>query len=273
MNTITAKQKGFTLIELVIVIVLLGVLSVTIATIFTDTTEAYMQGEARLNASTSARLAVEKIGREIREAMPNSVRVNSSGASNCVEYVPIVAASQYVSLPSTSLGTSITVIEQAADNQISSLNTTNLYVMVIPLNTSEVYNTSRGHFGEVTALTKDAANNQVQVTINPARFNRSSPQERIFFVRQPVSFCVDGNNLNRYTNYGFNPSQPAIGAMGVPVLMLNRIALSNGATTVNAFTYEQASLNRSGLLMMEFFLQGRKETINVKHEVHVRNVP
>ncbi len=268
--TVIRKQQGFSLIELVIVIILLAVVSVSMTTLFRDTTENYLQSESRHGMASSARLALERIGREIREALPNSVRV--SGSNDCVEFVPIIAATQYTELPTTSPGTSLTVVEADASNEISGLNTTNLYVMVIPLNTNEVYNSALGHQAPVTGFTK-LGGNLTQVNINSTRFNRQSPQNRIFFVRQPVSFCVTGNNLNRYTDYGFNTSQPAIGAMGAGDLILNKVLLVSNGNPVDVFTYDPGTLNRNAILVIDLHLEGRNESINLEHEVHVRNFP
>lgn len=264
------EQTGFSLIELVIVIILLAVVAVSMTTLFRDTTESYLQSESRHGMASSARLAIERMGREIREALPNSVRVN--GNNDCVEFVPIVAATRYTDLPTTSPGTSVTVVEPDASTEISGLNTTNLYVMVIPLNTNEVYNTALAHQAPVTGFSK-LGGNLTQVTISSTRFNRKSPQSRIFFVRQPVSFCVSGNNLNRYTDYGFNTAQPAIGAMGAGDLILNRVLLVANGNPVDVFTYDPGTLNRNAILVVDLHLQGRNESINLEHEVHVRNFP
>lgn len=265
-----AKVKGFSLIELVIVIVLLGVLSISVATIFTDTTENYLQSEARLSMASTARLAIERIGREVREAMPNSVRVNAD--NSCVEFVPIMAATEYVTLPTTSPGTTIDVVEPDASTEISGLSTTELYAMVIPLNNQEVYNPSTSHASSVSGFAKQGGN-ITRATIASARFNRRSPRDRIFFVSQPVSFCLVGNQLNRYSSYGFNNSQPAPASMGTPSLILNRLLLDDNGTPVEVFEYDSGTLSRSGILMIELLLEGRKESINLQHEVHIRNFP
>ncbi|MEE4245310.1 MAG: type II secretion system protein [Kangiellaceae bacterium] len=270
MQTIINQNKGFTLIELVLVILIVSILSVSFVGLFTDTAESYLQSDARLQMTSSARIAVERIGREVREAMPNSIRVN--GANNCVEFVPIVAATRYTQLPTTSPDTSITVVEPDVANNISGLNTANLFVLVIPLNINEVYNTAVGHVATVTGFTK-LGGNLTEVTINSARFNRRSPGDRIFFVRQPVSFCGDGNNLSRYDNYGFNIGQPAPAAMGPANLILDQVLLNDGAAAINLFTYNSGTLNRSAVLNINFRLAGRNESIKVEHEVHVRNFP
>lgn len=264
------QNSGFTLVELILVIVLLGIVGVTITTLYSKTIQGYLEGEARITMSATARQSLDRVGREVREAMPASVRVNAT--QDCVEFVPIVGATRYINLPTTQPQNTLTFVEPDASTEISGLNTTNLYVMVIPLNQNEVYNTS-GHFGQIASFTKLGGNEtQANLTAN-TRFNRKSPQQRLFFVRQPVSICVTGGNLNRYTNYGFNIAQPAIGAMGAATLLLNRLLLNNNGTPINPFSYSPGTLSRSGLLLINFVVEGRNESINLEHEVHVRNIP
>jgi MSHA biogenesis protein MshO len=264
------QQQGFSLIELVIVIILLAVVAVSVTTLFRDTTENYLQSERRHGMAASGRLAIERISREIREALPNSVRVSSG--NDCVEFVPIVAASSYTELPTTAPGTRIRVVEPDASSDISGLSTAGLYAMVIPLNTNEVYNTASGHQAQVTGLSK-LGGNVTEVTITATRFNRKSPQNRIFFVRQPVSFCLVGNRLFRYSSYGFSTVQPTPASMGSGDLILNRVLPVVAGNPVQVFTYQPGTLNRSAILVIELHLEGRKESINFEHEVHVRNFP
>ncbi|WP_144392395.1 prepilin-type N-terminal cleavage/methylation domain-containing protein [Pleionea sediminis] len=266
----TQKTNGFSLIELVIVIVLLSVVTLTVTTIFTDTTENYLQSEERLSMASSSRLAVERISREIREAMPNSVRVSSNNL--CVEFVPILAATQYETLPTSTADTSLRIIEADASTELSGLSTSSLFVMVIPLNSSEVYDTSSGHVATVSAFSK-LGSNITEVTISSTQFLRESPQRRIFFVSEPVSFCVDGSNLNRYESYGFSLSQPFPSAMGAANLIINKVLSSNNGNPVSVFTYSSGALNRSGILLMNLLFQGRNEVIQLDHEVHIRNFP
>jgi prepilin-type N-terminal cleavage/methylation domain-containing protein len=62
----TPHSKGFTLIEIIIVIVLVGILATIAATIIMQGVRAYSGGESRSNAHYQARFAVERMSREIR---------------------------------------------------------------------------------------------------------------------------------------------------------------------------------------------------------------
>jgi len=62
----TQHEKGFTLIEIIIVIVLVGILATIGATIIMQGISAYSGGESRSNAHYQARFAMERMAREIR---------------------------------------------------------------------------------------------------------------------------------------------------------------------------------------------------------------
>ena len=261
------RCKGFTLLELIVVITILGIVSVSITSFYRDGVEGYLQAEARLGLAGNARLPLERIGREVREAMPNSVRVNSASGSNCVEFVPIAGASYYTDLPTTQPDNKIMAV---LDNAPSLSST--LYVMVIPLNTAEVYNTASGHMAQVSSINTGVGGNQMQINLTAnVRFVRRSPLNRIYFVRQPVSFCASGGNLDRFTNYGFFISQPT--ALSGGSRLMENVLLNSSGSPINLFRYDAGTLNRSGLLQINLHLQGRDESIALEHEVHVRNVP
>jgi MSHA biogenesis protein MshO len=60
------NSSGFTLIEMVIVIVLVGILATIAATIIMQGVRAYSDEQSRSDAHYQARLAVERMSREIR---------------------------------------------------------------------------------------------------------------------------------------------------------------------------------------------------------------
>jgi MSHA biogenesis protein MshO len=69
--------RGFTLIELVVTIVLLGIISATIGVFIVPAMQGYEAQRQRSRLTDSTEGALRKIARDIRIAVPNSVRVTT----------------------------------------------------------------------------------------------------------------------------------------------------------------------------------------------------
>ncbi len=62
------KEKGFSLIEMMVVVVILGLIVLGLVTFFTGGTKSWVAGQYQLAAQRNARQAMDRMVREIREA-------------------------------------------------------------------------------------------------------------------------------------------------------------------------------------------------------------
>ena len=90
-----ARVGGFTLIELVVVITVMGILSIGVVSFITDASDGYANTVRRTELGSTLRLAAERVTRELRNALPNSARVSG----NCLEFIPVEGGSTYLNLP------------------------------------------------------------------------------------------------------------------------------------------------------------------------------
>ena len=68
MSTLNIKnQKGFSLIEMMVVVAVLGVIVLGLVTFFTGGTKSWVAGQSQLTAQRNARQAMDRMVREIRE--------------------------------------------------------------------------------------------------------------------------------------------------------------------------------------------------------------
>jgi MSHA biogenesis protein MshO len=83
------RQRGFTLVELIIVMVLVGVIAGILVLQIRPAMQSYLAIRQRANLTSQADAALRRILWEVRTAVPNSLRYTVDGAqSQCIEFVP-----------------------------------------------------------------------------------------------------------------------------------------------------------------------------------------
>ena len=76
------KLAGFTLIELIMVIIITAILGTVISRIISRPVEGFVDISRRAELVDIAEVSLRKMSREIRLALPNSVRLRSGVATN-----------------------------------------------------------------------------------------------------------------------------------------------------------------------------------------------
>src|SRR5262245_58019995 len=86
--------RGITLIELVVAMVVVGIIvAATVYFLFPVVQGVDVASRAEL--TDTADNALQRIGREVRLAIPNSVRVTTNGTTQFLEFLPIRTAGRY----------------------------------------------------------------------------------------------------------------------------------------------------------------------------------
>ncbi|WP_144212324.1 PilW family protein [Shewanella donghaensis] len=275
-----AKQGGFTLVEMVTVILILGILIVGVSSFVIFGTRIFVESSSIDQVLSQSRFAVERMTRDIRNAVPNSVRLNeaNSGAFQCIELLPIESSSSYLNLPiypdaAASTGTII-------DNGLS-VNS-GQFAIVYPLanasigGVNDIYQASRNKRFEVQS-TSTTANEMTLTFTGAVQFTEQSTIKRIYFANQPISYCfeslagVPDVKLYRYSDYGYIPDQPAPSGMGTGVLMAENI--SNSLLLEPAIKVTEQNLMTNSIVHLEPRFSVNGETFKYQHQVQVTNVP
>ncbi len=252
MNTLSV-QKGFTIVELVIVIVIAGILAVGSVQFVGQATQGYSDAADRQQLATIGWIASEKMTRELRNALPNSVRL--SAAETCIEFVPVIGGSHYKTLPTSATPRTITAIASGFSTAPS-----NTRVAVYPTEVSAVYGLSTPGPVSSTISTLIPASSEDTITLSSDfDFLSESPERRFYFTQDPITYCFTGNRLNRYSDYGFS------GSKGAPQIIVDKIQSGT-------FNVLPASLTRNAVVAMHFVLTGGA-IHTVDQEVQIRNVP
>lgn len=243
---IKKNLSGFTLIELIVVIVILGVLAVSISGFITFGTQIYSETTARDQLVSSARFAIERINREVRNALPNSLRLTT--ANQCLEFTPIIESTIYTDIPVTPdiARDNINVIrfDEAFDS--------NWNAIVYPLVPDDVYPITSSNFDKVHSVESIiAAGDEWVITLeNDVVFAEDSPTKRVYFTNETVEYCLLDKTLTR-----------------------NGVLMAQDIYNTSPFELIVPTLQRNAMVQIYLLFEKNGEKITFNNEVQVLNVP
>ncbi|MDO9317483.1 MAG: hypothetical protein Q7V56_04705 [Gammaproteobacteria bacterium] len=198
----------------------------------------------------------------------------------CLEFVPALKATTYVN-PSFSAGGSAS-FEVINFNPLTTYaSPAGIYAVIYPIDTDELYSYDNnvGPLALVDAISDPSGVDGVMtIGLNAAhRFERRSALQRLFLVDQPVSFCVVGNKLYRYRDYGFAAAQcdTALPGCLLPTTLPDRAVFADNIdnTGLSAFTMSDATRRRNAVVSFDLNMTSQGDTVRLNHEVLIHNVP
>lgn len=235
-----AINKGFTLIELVIVIVLLAALSIMTSSYISTGVDIYSDVAERDGSLNSVRFVMERLRREVANALPNSAI--SSNSEQCLTFTPIIASSIY-----------------GSDFPISPITDNSGTIAPIPFSISAasavVYllNSDELASNKKQAINDYSAGQTSLSFVSSISFPWSSPARRVYIVKDTVTYCFHSNNLYRRVN------------SGAEVLM--------GEEVQGRFQVSDATLQRNGLVLTTFTMNFDGQSVSVEQTLPINNVP
>jgi MSHA biogenesis protein MshO len=274
-------QRGFTLVEIVIVIVITGIIAGVIAMFIVNPVKGYISTATRASLVDNADLALRRMGRDLRAALPNSVRVAAGNLS--IEFIPVTSTARYYSEGSGRLDFGTT--DTSFDIIGPGLTLTASQNLVF-YNLGPTVADANAYADNASALAQASSNRRTSttsagtattVTMSSSAglpVNDSAPPYRVHAVNQPVTYRCDlaAGTLTRYWNYGFVATQPN------PPTGATTAIVAKGVTACN-FSYDASVVaTRAGLITLRLALSTNPvgsglETVNLYHAVHVSNLP
>ncbi|NOQ93960.1 MAG: prepilin-type N-terminal cleavage/methylation domain-containing protein [Methylophaga sp.] len=273
-SSLHQKQAGFTLTELIITIVLGGIVAAMTTSILTLPINAYIDNARRATLTDVAESALKRMQRDIRRALPNSIRISADRQT--LELIHTVAGGRYRSsyaldgtgdiLDFTQNDTSVDVL-----GTIQNLDEVNLgsdRVVIYPLSTEG----SNAYAGDNTSILNSVTTAN-HLNFAAKTFPRTSPQQRFFIIDSPITYHCDlsataekDKVLLRYDGYNINTTQPTPPSSG-SAMQANYLASCS-------FSYHSGSSTRSALVTLEMVVTDEAgESIRLVHQVHVDNQP
>lgn len=266
------RTRGFTLIELITVLVLLGVGVVGVATLLRSMADIYLAQNEREQLLSESRFVLERLSRELRDAVPNSLRVSNNGLVSCVEFVPFTSVVRYRNLPLQPDPQSVIEVVSLAGFTASS----GQLLLVNPLSVGDVYGNTLQKAQLQSKSQPDSNQPVYRLQLNqPTAFASGSVARRLYLLDAPVSYCALGGEIRRYQNYNLQSSQPLPGSgLNNGALMAQQVRNDLNAQPV--FVLAEPGLTRNSMLRIELVLASDADAdtlLTYSQLVQVSNVP
>ena len=280
--------RGFTLLEMIVVIVVTGIIGGTVAVFVRTPVQAYLDTVGRAALSDVGDLALKRITRDLRTALPNSVRVSTVGTATYVEFLQTRTGGRYRAV-SDSTGLGDVLDFSAADTAFDTSQPLSVLTDEVILNTDRVviYNLgipgADAYNGDNTSLISSTAAgalaNEGRINFAAKQFPLASPGNRYQVISGPVTYGCDTATglITRYWGYAIaaaQPTPPAGAGLSTAVL----VGETNGSLPLKVascqFTYtNNVVAQRNGLVLMQLQLQKNNESVRLFQQAHVSNVP
>jgi len=239
--------------ELIIVIVLTGIVAGVVYPVIMYGIKSAKQFDEAKNMSVRARLAVERISRDLRYAIPNSIRVHSVNSSNdSIEFGDSVFQSHYSSIDGVSSPFTLN-----DDTGLSVPDSTFI----------SIYNTSADDF--YSYPNSPSVFDVVSVSGSQVQFNANqkpySPNHRYSLFNTCVCYSLDTNGvLYRYS--GYNPGEDFQTDYSDKNILIDNV---QGVE----FKYYPGNLTNASMVSITLTISIGDSQMTYHQEVHIRNVP
>jgi MSHA biogenesis protein MshO len=263
MSRTSKPQCGFTLVEMVIVMVITGIIGGMVAMFIRAPVQGYVDSARRAEMTDIADTSLRRIGRDLRLALPNSVRVTGT---NTLDFLSTSGGGRYRAGPG---GTNDVLDFTTADTSFEAIGPMpalsagdQIVVYNLGIPGADAYlNNNRATY---------SANSGGVITFTAGKkFPFESPAQRFQLVHEQVRYICDTTtgNLTRYWGFPIATPTAAVPAGSSSALLASHVGSCS-------FNYDSNIVaQRSGLVTMNLSITEKGETVTLYSATHVSNVP
>lgn len=282
-----ARAAGFTLIELTITLAISSVVVAFVSLFISGPVGGFMDQTRRARLVDAADSALRRIGRDVRRALPNSVRTTSAGGAVALELLSTLDGGRYRAQPpggadrildltvADSRFNVLGPLTQVAKPWSSTAHHLAIYNVGVPgADAYELANVITPA-GTQIDVTTDAGGEDRVTLAPPFRFAYGSPTQRLYLVDGPVTYLCNplAGTLMRYTGYSLAANQSARDSHGELLAAGAAASLMANQIDTCSFAYTPGTAERGGLVSLRFTVTSQGETVSLVSQVHVENAP
>lgn len=271
-------SAGFTLIEMIMVITITGIIAGMVAVFIAKPVEGYADSVRRAELTDQADVALRRITRDVRLALPNSLR--EVVANQSFEFIMTKSGGRYRDPADGSTGglpLSFTSTSDKTFDVVGPMPAMDGGDRVVVYNLGAGYSPADAYTGlNVATISGTGAitDNPVQLVTNPFASQSppmASPSSRFQVVDKDdlvVRYVCNGQTLTRFSGCTLEESPVCSG----PGSLLAGVAAGEPKASCT-IDYTSAANGRNGLLYLRLTLTQSGESVTLFQQIHVDNSP
>lgn len=231
------NNRGFTLFEMIVVMIILAIISVAGSSIFISLVKGQALVSKQSQLFVDSQLTLDRLVKQLRLALPYSL--SETNGNRCLKFLPVVASGFYLNeVPDSSnglppIGRSQPIAVAPYQLMGDSMGGSAAFLSIGAASNSEIYGGSSDSLASIRVLSPTS------ISLNQNhRWQRNSVQQRFFITTRAQAFCVVDNQLRYYKN--ISQIREQVDLRGSYDLLMNSVAASV-TTGSRAFRVEDGS--------------------------------